>query len=269
MVSIHLRGKKRHLSTNASVINYPINTDTVLFIFNGESNSGGYASNGDPTAYELSARSSIQILNNTTLAFQDLDIGTNNLIGHNGLTANATHGWEIGLANAIEAGIITNKSQVHLVKTGQGGSYIKAWSQLTTYPFYFTQRVDAAISALNTAGKTYQIVVFFSLGINDNGQVITDTEWRTEVETWFAAIRTRYGANVSFVMTKFFGAFTKFDDQMDAIAAADSKVKTVVTTGEPLVPIGQDGFGDRHWNYAAMKDICNSMLYQWKTYLRT
>ncbi|MBL8182439.1 MAG: InlB B-repeat-containing protein, partial [Blastocatellia bacterium] len=89
-----------------------------LVIITGESNSGGYAVNADATPTELSARPGVQILNNNTLLFEDLDIGTNNLIGHAGLSENATHGFELGLANSVAASEWPN-SPVYLVKAGQ------------------------------------------------------------------------------------------------------------------------------------------------------
>lgn len=58
------------------------NNATLVFVFTGESNSGGVAPNSEATAEELASTSSVQILNNTTLKFEDLDIGTNNLLDH-------------------------------------------------------------------------------------------------------------------------------------------------------------------------------------------
>ena len=97
---------------------YLTDDDVWLFAFIGESNSGGYAVNADLTAGELAARSAVQIWNNTTNTYQDLDIGTNNLISHDGLVDNATHGWENGLASEVEAAILPNP--VYLAKCGQG-----------------------------------------------------------------------------------------------------------------------------------------------------
>src|ERR1044072_1981924 len=106
-------------------------TDTLLFIFNGESNSGGLGANSGATSHELSVRSSIQILNNYTLLFEDLHIGVNNILQHAGFNDsgpnNQNHGWELGLANKVEANAFP-QTQAHLVKTGQGGSLINEWN---------------------------------------------------------------------------------------------------------------------------------------------
>lgn len=96
----------------------------LLVIINGESNSGGYALNSEALSSELLPRSAVQILDNTGLAtWQDLDIGTNNLVGHSGLSNGSTHGFELELANRAETDSFYNEP-VYLVKTGQGGSTI-------------------------------------------------------------------------------------------------------------------------------------------------
>src|SRR5689334_9823752 len=60
----------------------------LVFVFAGESNSGGIALNSDATETELAPRSSVQIMNlySGTFAFETLDIGFNNLVDHAGLT---------------------------------------------------------------------------------------------------------------------------------------------------------------------------------------
>src|SRR5690349_13057948 len=56
----------------------------IAFIFEGESNAGGYGNNADATTGELSSQSQVQILHNYSLAFESLHIGVNNRIGHIG-----------------------------------------------------------------------------------------------------------------------------------------------------------------------------------------
>jgi hypothetical protein len=79
---------------------------TILIIFNGESNSGGYAANTPATTAELAPTEAIKILNNVTMKFEALQVGANNLLGHDRLTDySATHhGLELGLANAARDG---------------------------------------------------------------------------------------------------------------------------------------------------------------------
>lgn len=118
-------------------------------MFSGESNSGGRALNSDLNTFEKSAKPYLQILNNQTFLFEDLQIGVNNLIDHYGMPAYITtteHSWENGLVKKIEDSTITDK---WLVKTGQGASTIAQWNDgEITYWTKFQQRVDAAISIL-------------------------------------------------------------------------------------------------------------------------
>lgn len=108
-----------------------------LIIIVGESNSGGYALNSELSSSELLARPAVQILNNNTLVFEDLQIGVNNLIGHSGLSNGPTHGMESGLANSIESGLNWGVDQIHLVKTGQGGSQVSQWGRFRHLHDYF------------------------------------------------------------------------------------------------------------------------------------
>ena len=74
--------------------------DSILIILAGESNGGGLAPNASATTWELAARDSVYILNNNSLLFEKLHIGTNNNIDVNGLN-NTTHGLELGLSNLV------------------------------------------------------------------------------------------------------------------------------------------------------------------------
>jgi hypothetical protein len=233
--------------------------EVYLFVFNGESNSGGYAENTDLTAPELAARSSVKIRNNTSGNFEDLDIGTNNLIGHAGLSDNATHGWEAGLADAVEDGIVT--SPVYLVKTGQGSSIITEWNVGGSYWNTMVARIDDAIADIQALGKTPVIVVWWTLGINDRIAGTNEATWRTNVETFIAAFRSEYGSTVKFHAPLFMALTTvgganpndNFNDTLAAIDAADSNFFTVSSTGATL----RD---DNHWSAAGMKVLAQRLL---------
>jgi hypothetical protein len=151
-------------------------TTKPLLIFTGESNSGGYALNSElPTQ---SARPAVQILNNSTLLFEDLCVGVNNLIGHAGLLNGVTHGWENGLALAAEAGDWSGA--VHLVKTGQGGSVISQWDKAGAFFTTMQERVSAAKALIRAGGDVPLPFIGYSQGINDSIAA-------TDVATWKAA----------------------------------------------------------------------------------
>lgn len=243
-------------------------TPTPLFIFIGESNSGGVGNNADATPTELAARSQVQIWHNTANVFQDLDIGTNNLISHAGATDNAYHGWELQLANAVAASRFT-QAQVYLVKCGQGGSRIVEWSVGHGSGYWSTalSRIQAAKTAMVSAGKTPVPIVFFSLGINDAignstyGTVAPPTSdwpaWRTDVEGLISRLRTELGATTPVLMTKFEAPLTvraNVNTQLDAIDAADAYAVAVSSSGAP-----SQGDGN-HWTYAGYKLMTERMI---------
>lgn len=153
--------------------------DSLLVIFTGESNSGGYAYNAELSGGDLQPFPKTQILNNTSLVFEPLQIGVNNLIGHTGLTANASHGWEVGLAKRCIQGKL-GPTPVYLLKTGQGGSIISQWNSGGAFYTTFLSRLNTAKSILAAANITYKPVVWYTQSIND---AIAGTD----IPTWKAA----------------------------------------------------------------------------------
>lgn len=234
-----------------------------LLIFAGESNAGGLAVNADATAPELAARSSVRILDNTTLAWADLDVGTNNLVGHFGLPDNATHGLEIGLANTVDAGRWPNSPpQIYLVKTGQGGSVIAEWAtgHSSGYWSTFLSRVNAAKGLLQTAGVGVTPIVFYSQGINDAllGVPTPVATWKSQTIAHLAKIRSELGATTPIYMTRFAApplaaSDTAYNVAMDEIAAADSYTKVLDTAALGIV-------NTHHWSYQGYLALAERLL---------
>lgn len=219
-----------------------------LVVFNGESNSGGYALNTELSAPELAIRSSVRIWNNNTSSFQDLDIGTNNLISHTGLTDNVTHGWENGMAIESEAARLPNP--VYLVKTGQGGSLISDWAVGNPVGYWNTMinRVTAAKAAIEALGKVPKIIYWYSLGIND---AITGTNvntWGAAVESFFGTLREVF-PNVRVLMTRLMEVeYNSYNLKIDEIIAADPLTHCIPT--QDLTKRDTN-----HWDAAGMKKI--------------
>lgn len=138
----------------------PLVGDKYLIVAFGESNSGGVANNAHAASWEVAARPELRMWNVTTGVFEDLDIGTNNNLDHNGLTS-ATHGWELGLANRIRQGYFDRP--VYYLQTGQGSSDVSEWA--VNHPFWIT--FLTRVAAVKAAISRFQPVVWISLGIND------------------------------------------------------------------------------------------------------
>ena len=204
-----------------------------LFMLAGESNSGGMASN-NLTTDQLQPQSQVQIWNNTTSTFQSLQIGTNNLIGHTGITDNSSHGIERGLAREVQE--VLGLPEVYLVKAGQGGSTIAQWSvgNATGYLSTLTSRYNAALSVLNSRGFTVRTVVIWMQGVNDaNGGTVPAT-WRTATQAHFTQLRSFMGASTPILFPKIMidaAAKVAINTEIDTIDAADSRLWSVPTSG--------------------------------------
>lgn len=252
--------KRSHLATGYKLRNKILNLDNnevPLFIFAGESNSGGRVPNASATAGELLPNPNVQIINNNNLLLEDLDIGTNNLLGHTGLST-VEHSWELQLANNSASGYL-GYLPAYLVKTGQGGAQIANLVNGGNYLGVnswqlFKDRVDAAIAQIQVLypAKTIVPMVFMSIGINDGILGNNPVTWRTAVEGYISDIRARYGATIPVIMTKIPATYATFNAQIDNITAADNRVLSVVTSDASMLDAN-------HWDYAGQKLISNRM----------
>ena len=222
----------------------------------GESNAAGFALNTEATAGELAAHANVKILNNTSLALENLDVGTNANIGM-GLD-NTTHGFEIGIFNAETAGRF-GFDPVYLVKSGQSGSRIADWNAGTPNWTSFLARVNSGLSILNGQGIYPTPVVFYTQGINDSVAGMLAADWKAATIAHFAKMRALLGAGTRIVMTKLpigaGGAATiaDYNTAMDEIAAGDSNTKVIDITGAAL----RDS---AHWNAAGMRVLAERLI---------
>jgi hypothetical protein len=213
----------------------------LILIF-GESNAGGSADNADLTVAELAPRAVVQILDNTSLAFANLDIGTNNLIDHDGFTDNATHGMENGLANTIGAGRWTTAS-AYLVKAGQGGTTTADWLEPdNTNWLRLVTRVNAAKSILDGGSISYAPLVIYTHGLNDIAGSVPTATTKANMIQLISDVRGLLGATTPVVVTRLpSGVGAALNAAIDEIAAADPDTTTL--DGSDL-----DLFDANHWN---------------------
>lgn len=232
-----------------------------LIIINGESNSGGYALNSEANLSELGLRSSVDILNPVSLVFESLNIGVNNLLDHAGLSNGSTHGFELELANKADTNLLY--SGVKLIKTGQGGSTIAQWATNGSYYSKFQQRIAAAKTFINFSD--YNIVILFSLGINDAIAGTNINTWKTAVQEHFSAMRNTIGNNnVPIIMTEFQGMgsggtqYNTYNTGIQELTQVLINVHSVNTSTAGL----RDA---NHWNYTGMKYVTDLMLDKFET----
>lgn len=220
---------------------------TPIFLFLGESNSGGLGRNTDLLAGELSAQSTVQILNNTGLVFEDLDIGTNNLIGHTGLTDNATHGWENGFARAKAAGRFLDQT-IHIVKAGQGGSRLQDWAPGGTYWNTMVSRVAAAQALLSSRGR---LTICLSIGVNDSIAGLSAGAYSTAMTAFLANLRGQFGADTRILITQLPPTYSSYNTQIDALASSLNKIisSSGCTLREPT-----------HWDSRGLRTLAERMI---------
>ena len=230
----------------------------LVFVFTGESNSGGIGRNAEATPAEQAARPSVQIMNltNGLFTFEPLLLGKNNLRDHAGLEGYyaGCHGLELGLANAVEAGSFAGRKQVYLIKTGQGGSKIEQWApdHQSGYWKKFDQRLAAARRQVPTNA---QWVVWFSLGINDAIANTPMTSWKQDTLAHLKRFKKELpGAPI--VMTQFqsMKRYAATDKALAEIAAEEPGVFVVDSTGAGMEP------DQNHWNYAGLKLVTQRMI---------
>lgn len=241
----------------------PVNS---LIVMMGESNIGGKGVNADLSAKELAPRTSVKILNNNTLLFENLDVGTNNLILHQDLADNATNGMEVGMANSADSGTLGN-IPVYILKAGTGSSRIywwndstflhggvNAWEQAKT-------RIDTAIKLLTINNAKPAIYLIWSQGLNDVGYIANETLWSDSTIIFFAKFRARYGNYIPIFTTYlpenanptrilFNGKITQMGNLF--------RVYPIVTSDATMI----DTY---HWSSAGLKIIATRILYTLKS----
>ena len=211
-----------------------------IIAFGLESNSGGIAPNGDATGDELTPRDSVQIWNNDSGGFETLDIGTNNLLDHFGLTDNTTHSWELGLANICDA----NGTIEYLVKFGQGGSVVSEWAPGGTYYTKLETRMDGAISELGVSN----VVFWLTFGINDRIAGASTGTFKTGYQGIIANIKASYpGAKFILLKNMADNGNDVYNTVIQEIADADADVDTISASASVL------GDGN-HWTYTGQKE---------------
>lgn len=227
--------------------------DTVdLVLIYGDSNAGGQGANTDATGVELAPRPNIKILNNTTFAFQDLDIGTNNHIDQN-QDGTGLHGIELALANEIDKTSFTLNRPVYIVKAGVSGADTKEYIPYGGAGYWTTlkRRMDSAVSKLNQAGLKYRLTVMSTMLLNDlyNCGTCTEADSKANLDSTKRELRRLYDVNAVIIHQNLFDLFD-WNNVFDELAAADpTRVFVTDITGATYID------GNSHYDYAGFKVI--------------
>lgn len=202
----------------------------ILFIIEGESNSGGLAMTSVRPSGEIGLQTHVSILNNISLSIEPLVIGGasgNNLLGHFYSTYPNSFGFELGIAKRAKNNPSFYTDRTYLLKTGQGGSTIAEWA---TGGGYDTRSVNLS-NAIRTQIINYRRVIFYSLGINDSNNSTSIATWKAAVKARFNVLRSRWGVDTAIVMTQFQGIRNTYDASMAEICQEMPNVYSINTAG--------------------------------------
>lgn len=237
----------------------PINV-VLAFV---ESNGGGVAVNAELTTAERAVRPAVKIFNPTAVALQSLDIDTNNLIGHTGLTDNATHGLENGLADLVERGqwpAFTGplSGSAVLQKESQGGSTALQFQigDASGYWSTFLTRWTALVALLKAQGYRPVANVFFTLGINDLAGATAAATYESRVQTILANIRSVVGP-CKIGITQFMANHAGYSSNITTIIA--SHTDNFLLDGS-VYPAGVNA---DHWDNNFFRGIANDAFNGW------
>ena len=233
--------------------------DSILIILAGESNGGGLAPNASATTWELAARDSVYILNNNSLLFEKLHIGTNNNIDVNGLN-NTTHGLELGLSNLVNTQTSFFNNRLKIIKIAQGGATLSSWATNGTWFAKAKARIRSAKTQIDFS--KYKVYIFLSFGINDAAGGTTTAAYKTGLVNHINDLRSEIGQGaIPTVITKFEtigGSMSAYNTAMGEIANENTNIFAIGTAGLGSVDAN-------HWNYSAFKIIADSTINRFKS----
>jgi len=222
----------------------------LLFISFGESNSGGYAENMDATLVELQPRMELQFWNVRTTLFEPLEVGVNNNLDHFRLEPK-THGWELGLANQVEAGKFGLRL-IYFVQTGQGGSVVSQWSVDGLYWPKFLDRTRKAREAIK---PDPDIVVWVTLGINDAIAGTPPKYYESAMIEILQRLQSELPRATICIakLPPLNENYNEYSRRVDSISQQLENVTAVEVNG-------LDMRDDNHWSYEGMKALSTRMI---------
>jgi hypothetical protein len=221
-----------------------------VFLITGQSNAKGRALNSSASAGELDPSTTTKIWNPTASAFQNLDIGTNNLADA------GDHGVELGLDVNFQT--YFPGETLYLIKYAVGSTPIRDHikTERGNVVDVFWPYVVNGINQLITDGKIPYVYLIFSQGERDANPATdadgdTPAAHYTRFGVWIDQWRSDIGANIPVVAYEtldFYSGSLTVNSNMNAYESLRTKFECIPMVGE--TDIG-DGL---HFDYQAQKD---------------
>lgn len=228
-----------------------------LIIMVGESNIPGYGQNANLLTEELAASAAVQIFNDDTDAFENLDVGTNNQIDQGSVgPTDPQHGFEVPLLNSVLYGG-WDHSPVYLFKKGRPGTTVSQWNAGGANQVAFESDVSDALSLLAGMGHTVRITFWISLGLNDIQQGTVIATFKTDMIDWIGRLRTAVSDASAKVL------LTKFEESAERSAMNTALGEIATTVGNAVaidtLDVGSPT-GSYHWNDVQLKVVGQQLI---------
>ncbi|MEM6450099.1 MAG: DUF4347 domain-containing protein [Cyanobacteria bacterium P01_D01_bin.105] len=214
---------------DSQFIQIEVTNKVAVYLLGGQSNMAGETSDasflsGTPQANPLP---DVQIWNGGFGSFTALRPGFNNNFGIGG-----GFGAELGFGHALEAARDSGtfeSEEIYLIKYAIGATNLaEDWNVNLTGNIYgeFTQWADAALAKLTSDGIGYDIEgMLWMQGENDAISASSAAAYETNLNNLIANVRSRYSANLDFVIGRLHEELTPFFyTELDTVRQAQVNV---------------------------------------------
>lgn len=230
-----------------------------VLIFAGESTAAGPVYNTNCSAGEMVTRPKVQVYVHSLGKFQSLNVGMNNKLSVPSKllqSLGGTHGFEVEIANRVEAATFNSGNTVYIVPTARGSSFSSEFQVGYTDGNGINvlqaqlDKIAGALAAIVALGHTPQPYFIIRMGINDLLTSVPAATFRSNMVAWITSLRAAtvaYGVTPIFMTTCPSPTWTGYNAVTIPQIASDVGSCTVVDTSASATSDGS------HETYAAQK----------------
>jgi len=214
-----------------------------LLIFAGESTAAGPVYNaGNCSAGELITRPKVQVYVHSTGRFQNLNVGLNNKLSVPSKllqSLGATHGFEVEIANRVEASTFNSGATIYICPIARGSSFSSEFKSGYTDGNGINvlqvqlDKIAGALAAIVAQGNTPVPYFIIRMGINDLLTSVPSATFRSNMTAWISNLRNatvNYGVTPIIMTTCPSPSWTGYNAVTIPQIAADVGSCTVVDT---------------------------------------
>jgi len=248
----------------------------VLLIFDGESGSGGAGLAASCTGAEITVRTKTKMFDSTTGKFQSLLVGANQQRSHVSKTIASlgpNMGWEVGIANDVDAGTFNSGQTTYILKIGRGSSFISEFASgytdangINVRAVKFQKIVDC-ITEMNRLGLSVNPFILFSMGINDQVIATPAATWETDTGNYMTALKNQVNSQVLSITGQTVNVPALYSKLTPTFNAYDANIQTLAGAGLYFETSDLTFRDTAHLDYAGLKVLATRFLTKVQTYL--